>query len=50
MSTISACPQVRDMIKTIGSLPGIKKTKVMGKSLGWQYNKSEQQEWKGGKV
>ena len=22
----------------------------MGKSLGWQYNKNEQQEWEGGKA
>jgi len=36
------------MIKKNGSLPGIKKPK-MGKSLGQQYNKSEQQEWEGGK-
>jgi len=47
---MNECPQVRDMIKKKkGSLPSIKKPKVMGKSLGWQYNMSEQQEWEGEK-
>jgi len=36
------------MIKKNQSLPSIK-NQGNGKSLGWQYNESEQQEWEGRK-